>query len=278
MLFRRSCVAESFNTTPRAPSCRASTICFFSAAAVSRIMRTNPWFEVVLISRSASSPCWRGMAKSRSRMSGFSWRASFTASAPSQASPITFRSDSVSSNLRKPSRKIGWSSAMTMRIGSDLLLSIGGFSSLRYANFQSGATAWGGLYSQNSVNQVYPLTDHNGASTCRFKFNVGQSSGEWKAATVIFYCKLPGTSISGQLNNNTLRVAVFAHIHERLLHNVGDFAANLLLHIQQTYFGMKTGKYSGFPLEPFDRITQEWDQAFGVHIERLHLLHQLTQL
>src|SRR6266481_5888262 len=29
ILFNNSCVAESFSTTPRAPSCNASTICFF---------------------------------------------------------------------------------------------------------------------------------------------------------------------------------------------------------------------------------------------------------
>ena len=32
MALRRSWVAESFNTTPRAPNCSASTTCFFSAA------------------------------------------------------------------------------------------------------------------------------------------------------------------------------------------------------------------------------------------------------
>src|SRR5436189_24162 len=78
MLLSRSCVAESFITTPRAPSCKASTICFFSAAAVNKITRTAFEFEPELISLNASNPGMRGIAKSSNRMSGLSCRASFT--------------------------------------------------------------------------------------------------------------------------------------------------------------------------------------------------------
>ena len=70
-------------------------------------------------------------------MSGLSCFASRTASAPSQASPITLRSGSVSKSRRKPSRKIGWSSAITMRVGCDRRLSIGYLPALRDRDFQT---------------------------------------------------------------------------------------------------------------------------------------------
>src|SRR5436309_3384748 len=94
----------SFRTTPRAPSCNASTIWVRSIAAVSRIVRTGVFASAS--SRSASKPGFRGMATSRSRMSGFNWRASFTASSPFGASPTTCK-PSACSKRRRPSRKMG---------------------------------------------------------------------------------------------------------------------------------------------------------------------------
>ena len=70
-------------------------------------------------------------------MSGFNCRASFTASAPSEASPRTFRSGSASSSRRRPSRKIGWSSAITRRTGCDFLKFMGHFSTPWNADFQA---------------------------------------------------------------------------------------------------------------------------------------------
>ena len=70
-------------------------------------------------------------------MSGLSCLASLTASAPSHASPITLRSGSVSKRRRKPSRKIGWSSAIRMRVGCGRRLSIGCLPALRDSDFQT---------------------------------------------------------------------------------------------------------------------------------------------
>src|SRR5438876_514761 len=53
MHLRSNWVAESFNTTPRAPSCNASTIWFFSAAAVSSMTRTGLVPGLLLRSRKA---------------------------------------------------------------------------------------------------------------------------------------------------------------------------------------------------------------------------------
>jgi hypothetical protein len=66
-----------------------------------------------LRSRKASKPGCLGVAKSNNNTSGLSWRASLTASAPSDASPTTLKFASVSSRRLSPSRKMELASAIT---------------------------------------------------------------------------------------------------------------------------------------------------------------------
>src|ERR1700683_196803 len=227
MAFNSNCVAESFNTTPRAPNCKASTIWLFSAAAVSRITRTGVATAPLLRSRNASSPGCLGIARSSKRISGFNVRASRTASAPSEPSPITFKSGSASSNRRKPSRKIGWSSAITIRTGCDFLKFIGNLSTLRNLDFQPRPQAGIRFYRECACNQTHSFLYDHRPFAHRFKFILRQPPGKRKAFAVIFQRQAPLAVIRTQSHQRVTRFAVFAHVHQPFLHNPQHLAANL---------------------------------------------------
>src|SRR5450432_3474440 len=126
------------------------------------------------------------MARSRSMMSGFKWRAIFTASVPSQASPMTLRSGSASRRRRRPSRKIGLSSAITIRTGWGLRLSIRCFRLLRDTDFEPRALSRIRFYREFARNDTDPLFDHERSLAQRVQVHLREPSGEWEAAAVIF--------------------------------------------------------------------------------------------
>src|SRR5450432_3052377 len=114
MLFTSKSVADCFNTTPRAPKRMARTTSRSSSAAVNTITRVGMVSKFT--SSSTAKPSLSGMRKSSSKISGFSFASSLIHSAPFCASPTMVMSSSPSSNLRSPSRKIAWSSAINTRI------------------------------------------------------------------------------------------------------------------------------------------------------------------
>src|SRR5258708_421852 len=214
MAFNSNWVAESFSTTPRAPSCRASTIWLFSAAAVSRITRTGVAFvpAPVLRSRKASSPGCLGIAKSNKRMSGFNCRASLTASAPSEASPSTFKSGSASRSRRNPSLKIGWSSAITMRTGCALLKFIGNFSTLWNLDFHARPHTGIRFYRERACNQTHPLLDNHWPPTHLVKLFLGQPAGKREPIAVILHRQAPLAVTRTQPHQRVAGLAVLAHV------------------------------------------------------------------
>src|SRR5271166_4191484 len=230
--FRSSCVAESFRTTPRAPNCSASTIWLFSAAAVSRITRTGGELAPVLKSRSASRPGCLGMARSSRRMSGFNCRARRTASAPSAASPNTFKSDSASRSRRSPSRKIGWSSAITIRTGCGFLKFIQTFPAPRNFDFQARTLTGIRFYSECAPNQTDSFPDDRGTLAQLVQLLLSQAAGKWKALAVILQGQAPLRGSRTQAHQRMFRSAVLAHIHQSFLHNPQHLPANLLRHLQ----------------------------------------------
>src|SRR6266849_7694385 len=227
MLLSNSWVAESFSTTPRAPSCNASTICFFSAAAVSKMMRTAPAPLLVFKSRRASSPVWCGMARSRRRMSGLISVASFTASRPSQASPTTFMSGSASSSRRRPSRKIGGSSAMTMRMERPCL-SIVRLSCRWDAYLHSSTVSRVRFYRECARKQAHSFADHCRPLPRYRQLRLGQPSRERKSSPIVLYCQLEIARPLRQPYQDVPCSAVLANIDQTLLHNARQFPAHLL--------------------------------------------------
>src|SRR5450755_270207 len=278
MAFSRSCVAESFSTTPRAPNCRASTIWLFSAAAVSRITRTGVALAGWLRSRSASRPGCFGMERSSNKISGFSCLTSFTASAPSEASPRTFMSASASSNRRRPSRKIGWSSAITRRTGCDFLKFIRQFPASRHRDFQARPLSGIRFYRELAANQAHPLFYYQRPFAQIFHLLLAIATLERKSFAVVLDRQIPPAVICAQAHKGMLGSTMFSHIDQALLHHAQQFAANALWHFKILQVGDEARADSGLALKAFDRIVQHAEQAILVHFDRLHLLHQFAQL
>src|SRR5215472_15223907 len=206
--FNNNCVAESLRTTPRAPSCRASTIWPFSAAAVSSMTRTGVELPGALSSRRASNPGCLGIARSSKRMSGFSCRASLTASAPSDASPITLISASASSSRRSPSRKIGWSSAMTKRTCCGFLKFMRHIPVPRHGDLQSSSLTGIRFYREFPGNQTHTFLDDHGAFAGLFNLLLIVTSSEGKTLAIIFECEIPVCLVGGQTDERVPRTAV----------------------------------------------------------------------
>src|SRR5690606_15732455 len=80
--------------------------------------RTRAPIPSLASSLMAATPSMTGIRRSMRMTSGFSARASSTARAPSPASPSTSKPGSPANMPRMPSRTMGWSSAMSSRIGS----------------------------------------------------------------------------------------------------------------------------------------------------------------
>src|SRR5579862_8305647 len=278
MLLSRSCVAESLSTTPRAPNCRASTIWLFSAAAVSRITRTGLALAGVLKSRSASRPGCFGIARSSNRMSGFSWRANFTASAPSEASPSTLKSDSASSNRRNPSRKIGWSSAITRRTCCDFLKCMRYFPIPRHTDFQTRSLSGSRFYREFAGNQTYPLFYDLGPFAIFFQLLVIVAASKLETAAVVFHGQVPLFAIGAQPHQSMSRSAVLSYADQSFLHDAQDFPAHPLRHVQLFKIGDEPRGDASLSLKTFHRVAQYAQQSVGVDVNRLHLLHQFAQL
>src|ERR1700676_3594032 len=135
------------------------------------------------------------MAKSSNRMAGFNCRASLTASAPSEASPKTFKFGSASSSRRNPSRKIGWSSAITIRTGCDFLKFIGPFSIPWNPNIQTCTHTGIRFYSESAFNQTYALLDDRGTLAHLVQLILAQPAGKGKACTVVLEREAPLTGV-----------------------------------------------------------------------------------
>src|ERR1017187_7772457 len=228
MALSNSCVAESFRTMPRAPNCNASTTCFFSTAAVSRMMRTGPAPPVrVFRSRSASSPVWCGMARSSRRMSGLISVATFTASKPSQASPTTFISCSNSSRRRSPPRKMGGSSAITIRMELTRLSMIA-LSCRWNANLQPSAVSRIRFYREFARKQANPFPDHSRSFSRGIQFSLRHCSRKRETPPIVLHRQLQFVRSLSQAHQHVARAGVLAHIHQALLHNASEFPAYLL--------------------------------------------------
>src|SRR5262249_20534603 len=133
---------------------------------------------------SVSSPGMRGIARSSSSTSGSRWATSFNASSPSLAVPTTRRSGLVSRSLMRPSRKIGWSSATTMRMGW-YGLSVDRMARERNGNFETRALARIGFDGELAAEQPHALLYHPGPFLCLREVSLRQATRERKTASVV---------------------------------------------------------------------------------------------
>src|SRR6266566_9173359 len=70
---------------------------------------------------------------------------------------------------------------------------------------------------------------------------------------------------------------MLAHIHQRLLSDSRQFAANRLWQDDLLIVDEKASNNSSFTLKPLDCISQEPRQSASIDFRRLHLLHEFAQ-
>src|ERR1700692_728202 len=234
--------------------------------------RTGLEFAPALRSRKASRPGCLGMARSSNKISGFNCRASFTASAPSEASPNTFKFGSASSSRRNPSRKIGWSSAITIRTGCDFLKFIGTFSIPWNLNLQPCSQTGIRFYSESALNQTAPLLNNGRPLSHLIQFILTQAAGKGKAFAVILKRQAPLTRIRAQAHQRVARFTVLTHVDQTFLHNPQKLPAHFIWHLQLLSVGHEARRNARLPLKPFYRIAHHAEESSRIHIDRLHLL------
>src|ERR1019366_8015049 len=228
-------------------------------------------------SRNASIPGTRGMARSSRRMSGVRRRVWVTASAPSAASPTTSSSGSASSRRRRPSRKMVWSSAITMRTDSSFL-TIRLVSFLWNGDFQLGAVARIRFNHHVSAHCPDSFLD-NGRSAAQFvELAQGEAASKRKALAVIVNDQLPRTVLRAKVHHCRLRTAMFPNIDQTLLHHSCQLAAGSGGKGNFLQFGHKPGGHSGVSGKTFYDLGNKVKKLVRPNIGRPHGLHQLAQV
>src|SRR6266481_1896210 len=159
-----------------------------------------------------------------------------------------------------------------MRMGCDLL-SISGFSVLRYADLEPCATARTRFYREFAINQTNPLPNDHGPLPHLLEICLRKPPREGKAVPIVLHCKLPVSLGFGEPHQDVLRTAVFANVDQALLDDAGKFAANPLRHLDLVQLRHEPGADAGFTLKTLYGIVEKPEERRSVNIERLHLLH-----
>ena len=181
MLLTSRSVADCFSTTPRAPRRMARTTSRSSSAAVSTTTRVGSVSKFT--SSRTARPSLSGMRRSSNRMSGLSFASSLMHSAPFCASPTMVMSSSAPSSLRRPSRKIAWSSASRTRICCLVLA----MSTERNLDGQTRAMPRIRLHGQHAPNGTRTLLDGDRTQPQTVQFIAGKPPGETETLAVIVY-------------------------------------------------------------------------------------------
>src|SRR5213592_8851 len=252
ILLNKSCVAASLSTTPRAPIWRASTICLFSMAAVSRIVRTGA--DAFASARSASMPD-TGMAISRRRMSGLSSSANLATSPPSAASPTTSNPASLSSSFRRPSRNSGWSSAIMIRI----LLAI---KLCRKLYLQPYTLSWRRFYHEFTANGAHTFLDDHGPLLDGVQLRLIVAPREIEAAAVVIDLQPVTAILRSKPHDDVLGRAVLSHVDQGLLEDAGHLPAGSRGQCNHFKLGEKARRDPRLALKPIHQLGQESQQLF----------------
>src|ERR1035437_1443224 len=248
-----------------------------STAAVSTMILVLSASSMVESSRNASIPGTRGIATSSRRMSGVSWRVCVTASAPSAASPTTSNSGSASSKRRKPSRKMVWSSAMTMRTDGSFL-SIGLVSFLWNGDFELGSMARIRFNHHVSVHCPDSFLDDRRSAAEVVELGQGEAAGKRKALAVIVNYQLPRTVLRAEAHHCRLRTAVFPNIDQTLLHYPCQLAAGGGGEGDFLQFGYKLGCNTRISGKTFYELGNKVKELMGPDIRWPHGLDQFAEV
>src|SRR6516162_5292672 len=175
-------------------------------------------------SRMASMPGSRGMLRSNSNTSGSTCLVCVTASLPSAASPTTSSSGSASSSRRRPSRKIVWSSAITMRTVATLL-SIESIPFLRHRDLQARAMPRTRFDYHITADSAHSLFNYCWTPMQVIQFREGEASREAKPATIVVDHQLPESILRTEPDIHRSGATVLSDVNQTFLHDPDQFAA-----------------------------------------------------
>src|SRR5262249_26537579 len=104
------------------------------------------------------------------------------------------------------------------------------------------------------------------------------AASERKALTVVFHNKIPVRCTRCQTYERVTGTAMLSDVDQTLLNNSQNFTADALRHFQVINVCDEARIDSGLALKPFDSISKHAEQALGIDIDSLHLLHKFAQL
>src|ERR1700720_1592804 len=226
MLFTSRSVADCLRTTPRAPRRMARTTSRSSSAAVSTTTRVGSVSK--LTSSRTAKPSLSGMRKSRRRISGLSLVRSLMHSAPFCASPTMAISSSASSSLRRPSRKIAWSSARRTRICCLVLA----MSTERNLDGQTRSMAGIGLHGQHAPHSTRTLLDGNRTQPQTIQFIPGEPACETKTLTVVVHHQNESAVVLRQFYHDMGSLRMLFYVVECFTVNLENLAADAVWSVQ----------------------------------------------
>src|SRR6202047_1389064 len=226
MLFTSKSVADCFSTTPRAPNRIARTTSRSSSAAVSTTTRVGRVSK--LTSSSTASPSLSGIRRSSSRISGLSFASILMHSAPFCASPTIVISSSESSSLRRPSRKIAWSSARRTRI----CCLVWAMSTERNLDGQTRPMAGIGLHGQHAPHSTRTLLDGDRTQPQTIQFIPGEPTCETKTFTVVVHHQNESAVVLRQFYHDMGSLRMLFYVVECFTVNLENLPANPVRSVQ----------------------------------------------
>src|SRR5215469_1039089 len=272
MLFTSKSVADCLSTTPRAPSSIARTTSRSSSAAVSTITRVGVWSKFT--SSSTASPSLSGMRRSSSRMSGFSLASSLMHSAPFCASPTMAISSSPSINLRSPSRKIAWSSAMSTRICC-LVFAI---SAQRYLDRQARTMARVRFHGQHPPNRARSFLDGNWTQPQAVKLIPSEAAGEAEPLAVIVHHEGEPAVILRQFYHDMGSLRMLFYVVECFSIYLEDFPANPVRSMQIYRIHKQVQRQRGLVSKALCKAPHQVHQVRRLHAQGTQVRHEVPQL
>src|SRR4029077_1675639 len=220
MLLTSRSVADCLRTTPRAPRRMARTTSRSSSAAVKTMTRVGSVSK--LTSSRTARPSLSGMRRSSKRISGLSLARSLIHSAPFWASPTIVMSSSESRSLRRPSRKIAWSSASRTRICCLVLA----MSTERDFDGQSRSMARVRLNGQHAPHSTRTLLDGDGTQPQAVKFIPSKPTGETETFAIVVNYENNATVILRQFYHDMGSLRMLFYVVECFTVNLENLAAD----------------------------------------------------
>src|SRR5579872_1966988 len=262
MLLTSKSVADCFSTTPRAPKRMARTTSRSSSAAVRTMTRVGSVSK--LTSSRTARPSLSGMRRSSKRISGLSLARSLMHSAPFCASPTMVMSSSESRSLRRPSRKIAWSSARRTRICCLVLA----MSTERDFDGQSRSMARVRLNGQHAPHSTRTLLDGNRTQPQAVELIPGKPAGKTKTLAIVIHHEGNATVVLRQFYHDMGSLRMLFYVVECFTVNLENLAADAVGSMQVGGFDYDVQGQGGFVAKALGKAVHEVYKIGALDSER----------